>query len=58
MGLFKRKSKLKKLEDAYSKKMEESFLLSAVNRTASDQLYKEAQEILAEIKKEEQLSLK
>ena len=58
MGLFKRKSKLKKLEDAYSKKMEESFLLSTVNRTASDQLYKEAQEILAEIKKEEQLSLK
>ena len=58
MGVFKRKSKRKKLGDAYDKTMKESFLLSTVNRTTSDQLFKEAQEILEEIKREEELTNK
>ena len=54
MGLFSRKTKKEKLQEAYKKKMEESFHMSKTNRTASDALVKEAEDILALIKKEEE----
>jgi hypothetical protein len=52
MGFFKRKTKKEKLQAAY--KMEESFHMSKTNRTASDALVKEAEDILDLIKKEEE----
>lgn len=54
MGFFTRKTKKEKLQEAYKKKMEESFHMSKTNRAASDALVKEAEDILDLIKKEEE----
>jgi hypothetical protein len=45
LGLFKRKSKLEKLEEKFKKLMREWHALSSVNRAASDSKYAEAQNI-------------
>lgn len=48
-GLFKKKSKLDKLQDDYKKLLEESFKLSTTNRSESDKKQAEAQTILDQI---------
>ena len=48
-GLFKKKSKKDRLIDQYEKLMKESFDLSRVNRTLSDQKFKQAQLISEQI---------
>ena len=50
MWLFKRKSKEEKLNDLYQKKLAEAYKMSTINRTESDRLTKEAEEILNQIK--------
>lgn len=50
-GLFKKKSKKEKLLEAYNKKKEHAFKLSRTNRKESDNLEKEANDILLEIEK-------
>ncbi len=55
-GLFKRKSKLEKLEERFKKLMREWHALSSINRAASDRKYAEAQDIaklISELKHEE-----
>ena len=47
--LFKRKTKVEKLQDKYDSLMEESYRLSKINRTESDKKYLEANELLLEI---------
>lgn len=42
-GLFKKKSKIEKLEEKFKKLMQEWHKLSTINRSASDQKYVEAQ---------------
>lgn len=49
--LFKRKTELEKLEDKYNSLIEESYKLSWVNRTKSDELKFEANEVLTEMAK-------
>ncbi|MEX2484988.1 MAG: Lacal_2735 family protein [Brumimicrobium sp.] len=49
MGLFKKKSKLDKLNDKYEKLLRQTHKMSTINRTKSDELTAEAQEILKEI---------
>lgn len=49
--LFKRKTELEKLEDKYNSLIEQSYRLSWVNRTKSDELKFEANEVLTEITK-------
>ncbi|MDA9817173.1 Lacal_2735 family protein [bacterium] len=51
MGFFSRKSKKEKLNEQYKKKLEQAYKMSTSNRTESDRLTKEADEILDEIKK-------
>ena len=48
-GLFKRKSEKEKLEELYCKKKEQAFKMSRINRTESDRLEKEANDILNKI---------
>lgn len=48
-GLFKKKSPLDALNEKYQKVLEEAFNLSKTNRTASDQKYKEADDIAKQI---------
>ena len=48
-GLFKRKTENEKLQDQYKKLMKEGFDLQSVNRSASDQKYLEADQILKKI---------
>ena len=48
-GLFKRKSKVEKLELKYRKLCEEAYKLSKINRTMSDAKTFEANEVLKEI---------
>lgn len=48
-GLFKKKSKLEKLEDKFKKLMKEWHELSTINRSASDEKYAEAQMIAEQI---------
>ncbi|MBK9734546.1 MAG: Lacal_2735 family protein [Saprospiraceae bacterium] len=48
-GLFKKKSERELLEEAYKKKLKEAFDLSKINRSASDVLSAEAEEILKKI---------
>lgn len=48
-GLFKKKSKLEKLNEKYQKLQTEAYQLSTSNRTQSDAKYAEAQEVLKEI---------
>lgn len=52
MGFF-RKSKKEQLEKAYKKKLEEAFKMSHINRSKSDQLTKEAEEILKDLELEQ-----
>ncbi len=47
--LFKKKTELEKLNDRYDSLMEESFKLSKVNRTKSDEKVFEANQIMFEI---------
>ena len=54
MGFFNRKTKKEKLNAQYEKKMEESFRLSKINRRESDRLIKEAEDLLEEIKREDE----
>lgn len=48
-GLFKKKSKVEKLELKYKKLLEEAHKLSGVNRTMSDTKTFEANQVLKEI---------
>jgi hypothetical protein len=50
-GLFNKKSEKEKLQDAYSKKLEEAHKASNVNRKLSDQLAAEAEELAKKIEK-------
>ena len=50
MWLFKRKSKEDKLNDLYQKKLAHAHKMSTINRTESDRLTKEAEDILNQIK--------
>ena len=50
MWLFKRKSTEEKLNDLYQKKLADAYKMSTINRTESDRLTKEADEILKQIK--------
>jgi len=54
MGFFTRKSKKEKLNIKYKKKLEEAYKMSTVNRSESDRLTQEANDILEEIKKIEE----
>ena len=45
-GMFKKKSEVEKLEDQYKKKMKEGYDLQSIDRSASDQKYMEADQIL------------
>ena len=47
--LFKKKTKVEKLQDKYDLLMEEGYRLSKINRTESDKKYSEANELLLEI---------
>ena len=49
--LFKKKSEKEKLEELYRKKKEQAFKMSRINRTESDKLEKEANDILNKIEK-------
>ena len=51
MGFFSWKSKKEKLNEQYKKKLEQAYKMSTSNRTESDRLTKEANEILEEIKR-------
>ncbi|SKB38947.1 hypothetical protein SAMN05660776_0895 [Salegentibacter holothuriorum] len=56
-GLFKKKSKVEKLEVKYKKLLEEAHQLSTTNRSKSDEKMYEANEVLKqidEIKKSEE----
>ncbi|MBR9860768.1 Lacal_2735 family protein [bacterium] len=48
-NLFKKKTKLEKLDDQYKRLLERSFEMSKVNRAESDRLQAEAAEILNQI---------
>ena len=48
-GIFKKKSEVERLQGQYKKLMKEGFDLQSVNRSASDQKYFEANEILKKI---------
>ncbi len=50
-GLFKKKSKVEKLQDEYKKLKEKAFALSKTDRSASDKLTAKAEELLDEIEK-------
>ena len=50
-GIFKKKSEKEKLQIAYSKKLEEAFKMSTVNRVLSDKLSAEADAIAKQIEK-------
>jgi len=50
-GLFKKKSKIEKLQEKFKKLMQEWHSLSTVNKSASDNKYDEAQNIAKQINK-------
>lgn len=50
-GLFKKKSKVEKLQEEYQKLKEKAFALSKTDRSASDKMTAKAEEILEEIDK-------
>tara|TARA_B110000305_G_scaffold177565_1_gene196617 strand:- start:48352 stop:48612 length:261 start_codon:yes stop_codon:yes gene_type:complete len=54
IGIFPRKSKKDKLNEQYKKKIEQAYKMSTSNRSESDRLTKEANDILDEIKKIEE----
>lgn len=47
--IFKKKTEKEKLENQYRKVMKEGYDLQSINRSASDQKYGEAQNILEKI---------
>ena len=47
--LFRKKTKVEKLQDKYDLLMKEGYRLSKINRTESDKKYFEANELLLEI---------
>ncbi|UJH67096.1 Lacal_2735 family protein [Allomuricauda sp. SCSIO 65647] len=47
--LFKKKSEVEKLQEKYKKLMKEAFELSKINRSDSDRIYAEADEIQKKI---------
>ena len=48
-GIFKKKTEVEKLENLYKKKMKEGYDLKSIDRSASDQKYVEADQILKKI---------
>lgn len=48
-GLFKKKTEKEKLQETYAKLMKEAYKLSHTNRTASDKLMAEAEEVAKKI---------
>ena len=48
-GIFKKKTEVEKLQDSYKKKMKEAYDLQSIDRSASDQKYVEADQILKKI---------
>ncbi len=48
-GIFKKKSEIEKLHETYSKMLSDAHKLSHSNRTASDKLLAEAEEIAKKI---------
>ena len=48
-NLFRKKSQKERLQDLYSKKLKEAYTLSHTNRTESDRLMAEAEEIAKKI---------
>jgi len=48
-NLFRKKSEKEKLQELYSKKLQEAYKLSHTNRTESDRLMAEAEEIAKKI---------
>ncbi|MCK0188417.1 Lacal_2735 family protein [Arenibacter sp. F20364] len=48
-GIFKKKSKVEKLQEKYNTLMKEWHTLSSINRSESDKKYAEAQEVLEEL---------
>lgn len=48
-GIFKKKSEIEKLQETYSKMLSDAHKLSQSNRTASDKLLAEAEEIAKKI---------
>ena len=52
MRLFRRKSKLEKLEKEYREKLEESRKMASINRAESDRLIYQAEQILIAIENE------
>ena len=48
-GIFKKKTEVQKLENLYKKKMKEGYDLQSIDRSASDQKYVEADQILKKI---------
>lgn len=48
-GFFKKKTEVEKLQEKFSKLMEESHKLSTINRSESDKKYAEADEVAKQI---------
>ena len=48
-GIFKKKTEVEKLQDSYKKKMKEAYDIQSIDRSASDQKYVEADQILKKI---------
>lgn len=48
-GLFKKKSEIEKLQEKYTKLMEEAYKLQSISRSDSDQKYLEANNVLKKI---------
>ncbi len=48
-GLFKKKSEIEILQKKYAKLMEKWHKLSSINRTESDKIYAEAEDVLIQI---------
>jgi hypothetical protein len=48
-GLFKKKTEKEKLQETYAKLMKESYKVSHTNRTVSDKLMAEAEEVAKKI---------
>jgi len=48
-GLFKKKTEKEKLQETYEKMMTDAYKLSHTNRTASDKLLAEAEELAKKI---------
>lgn len=48
-GIFKKKTEIEKLQETYSKMLSDAYKLSHSNRTASDKLLAEAEEVAKKI---------